>query len=198
MPLDNRSRILPICGNFLSEPEGKIRSSDYSLIARVMNTFETHHRLLNRNMYLTPLDSSREVQVGQTPCVLLTFFLRESEDYDRKKGFLAKKADEVSVYILVSLAKSVGRSATLMYSDSPCWSASLSTTAGRPSTLTTLWGCCSCSQSLETRKASSFTLLDLFRLQGFSSIFVPMMYIKYEKKKRGGGRKLNWGRTLAQ
>jgi hypothetical protein len=96
-------------------------------------------------MYLTLLDRSREVQVSQSPCILLAFFLRESEDYDRKKGFLAKKVDEVGVYILVSLAKSVGRSATLMYSDSPCWRASVSTAAGRPSTLATLWGCCSCS-----------------------------------------------------
>jgi hypothetical protein len=71
-------------------------------------------------MYLTLLDRSREVQVGQRPCILLAFFLRESEDYDRKKGFLAKKADEVGIYILVSLARSVGRSATLVHIDSPC------------------------------------------------------------------------------
>lgn len=146
MPLDNRSRILPICGNFLSEPEERIRSSDFFFsLARAIITFETHHRLLNRNMYLTPLDSSRQVQVSQRSCILLAFFLRESEDYDGKKGFLVKKADEVGIYILVSLTESAGRSATLMYSDSPCWSASLPTTAGRPSTLTTLWSCCSCS-----------------------------------------------------
>ena len=144
-------------------------------------------------MYLTLLDGSREVQVSQSPCILLAFFLRESEDYDRKKGFLAKKVDEVGVYVLVSLAKSVGRSATLAHRDSPCGSTSLSATTDRPSTLTTLWGRCSCSQSLETWKARSFTLFDLFGLQGLSSVLVPMMYFEYER-----GRNLNQRRTLAR
>jgi len=94
-------------------------------------------------MYLTLLDSSREVQVGQSPCILLAFFLRESEDHDWEKGFLAKKIDEVGICILISLAKGMGGSTTLMYSDTPFWSASLPSTTGGPSTLTALWGCCS-------------------------------------------------------